>query len=88
MTAISYVKYLQDVRATDIKISPIFILLKKFRSSYQIYLYRGLVYLSPILCYYMCVTQVLCPPRAKSWRRHCLYQFFYSSFTAIINYVR
>ena len=55
MTVISYVKYVQDLRATVIKISSLFILLKKMKTAYRIFLYHG-VYLSPILCYYMRVT--------------------------------
>jgi len=53
MTVISYVKCLQRLRATVIKISSFFILLKKMRSAHRMH---PAVYLSPICVIIMCVT--------------------------------
>ena len=51
---ISDVKYLPRLAYHSYEISPFFILLT-MKSVYRIFLYHA-VYLSPILCYYVCVT--------------------------------
>jgi len=53
MMVISYVKYLPRL-AYQLLNNPFFILLT-MKSVYRIFLYHA-VYLSPILCYYVCVT--------------------------------
>ena len=51
MTVISYMKCLQDLRATVITISSFFIFFLNMKRMYEIFRYHGM-YLSPVLCYY------------------------------------
>jgi len=55
----------------------------KNERAYRLFLYHG-VYLSPILCYYMCVTEVTsmsfcAPSQARSWQCHCQAAYFMST---------
>jgi len=60
---------------------------KRIKRQYRVFLYHG-IYLSPILCYYMCVTSVTslsfcAPPRAKSCQRHCWWELTKVKYTDI-----
>ena len=58
------------------KISLVFVLLKKMKRVYRIFFVTQCIsdacFVLFCVCDLRCFDVVLCPPRAKSWRRHCL----------------